>query len=84
MAALSMHEPSSSSTLVGACHGGAAAGTGPSPFQQTECVPCCRPPRCPLCWHHVLQEDLSVYAPDSETQQQIVMSVADRDAFNWG
>jgi len=32
----------------------------------------------------MLQEDLSVYAPDSETQQQIVMSVADRDAFNWG
>jgi hypothetical protein len=33
---------------------------------------------------HVLQDDLSQYAPDSETQQQIVMSIADRDAFNWG
>lgn len=32
----------------------------------------------------VLQDDLTQYAPDSEAQQQIVMSIADRDAFNWG
>eukprot|EP00879_Flechtneria_rotunda_P011613 GHRR01012130.1.p1 GENE.GHRR01012130.1~~GHRR01012130.1.p1 ORF type:complete len:951 (+),score=302.30 GHRR01012130.1:707-3559(+) len=31
-----------------------------------------------------IQEDLSVYSPDSERQQEVVLSVADRDAFNWG
>lgn len=31
-----------------------------------------------------LQEDLSHHAPDSEYQQSVVMSVADRDGFNWG
>lgn len=31
-----------------------------------------------------VQEDLSQYPPDSERQQQVIMSVADRDAFNWG
>jgi hypothetical protein len=30
------------------------------------------------------QEDLSMHPPDSEVQQQVVLSVADRDAFNWG
>ncbi|WIA10447.1 hypothetical protein OEZ85_010639 [Tetradesmus obliquus] len=32
---------------------------------------------------HVM-EDLSHHAPDSEYQQSVVMSVADRDGFNWG
>lgn len=30
------------------------------------------------------QDDLTQYAPDSEQQQSVVMSIADRDAFNWG
>lgn len=32
----------------------------------------------------VLQEDLSVYPPDSDRQQAAVLAVADQDAFNWG
>eukprot|EP00878_Enallax_costatus_P010482 GHUV01010944.1.p1 GENE.GHUV01010944.1~~GHUV01010944.1.p1 ORF type:complete len:704 (+),score=164.13 GHUV01010944.1:956-3067(+) len=31
-----------------------------------------------------VQEDLSQYPPDSERQQQVILSIADRDAFNWG
>jgi hypothetical protein len=31
-----------------------------------------------------LQEDLSQHGPDSEYQQSVVMSIADRDGFNWG
>lgn len=31
-----------------------------------------------------VHEDLSHHPPDSDYQQKVVMSVADRDAFNWG
>lgn len=32
----------------------------------------------------LLQEDLSIHAPDSEHQQAVVSAIADHDAFNWG